>query len=183
MMRAALLLGVVAALGGGLGCSKQPTAPAPAPLAPSPSSPSPDPGPGPAPSASSLAVSQLTISLFQRNGASYVQYFPVVLVLTETSGQGGATVKGIEVSTGVGTNEYDCTGGIGGDIRINSGETRDLAPGLSYCMPYAVTPAESSQVALQITYVDDQGRSGRLETTADVRGCTLGGRPGQVICR
>lgn len=173
-MRIAIALGVIVSLAC-LGCGGNPTAPTLRLQGP------PVSGSGipPGPAISSLAFSAASIEL-SRGGQSSFLYRPRKLALTETSGKSAATVLDIEISTpNSGIGEHDCLG-IGRRIPIGPGQTLDLAPEIGYCMPYAVTSSLSSEVHVSVAFVDDERRSGVLEFSIDVSGCTLVGKPDLV---
>jgi hypothetical protein len=146
---------------------------------PPPANPLPVPG---GPAASSLAFSTVTVLLFQRTTGAVFQYEPEILGVSETTGGSGVNVQRIDVITPGGTIESDCVG-LGGPLRIEPGQTSDLAARLSYCIPYAVTRSEETQVTVHVAFVDDNGRDGAIQRTLDVSACTLGGKPGLTVCK
>ena len=139
---------------------------------------------GPAP-AFALSVSRFTVQLFGREGQDVYQYEPVELVLSETGGKSGAALLRISVtaSPSSGEPEQDCTSAdTGRGVVIGAGETIDLKKVMGYCMPYFVTRSLVSQVAFTATFADDAGRSGVVQQSVNVAGCTLNGGRGLVTC-
>lgn len=175
----AMVLSLAAALAcPGCGSPTLPTPTVTTPTFTGPAAPAPAPFP-PGPATSVLAVSKLTIDL-SRVGLSLLAYLPRTLALTETSGKSGATVRTIDVTTANGTPDSMCMGI--GSIRIGAGQTLDLAPALSYCMPYTLTSSLASVITVTLTFADDDGRLGSLVSSVDVSACTLDSKAGAVLC-
>jgi hypothetical protein len=130
---------------------------------------------------SALTVDVFKVELFRRNNGSPYQYEPLTFVVTETTGRSTATVKGIEISSPGGQNDYDCAELP--PVRIGPGQTIDLARELSYCMPYVDTRTLSTEVAYKLTFFDGEGNAGEIAGSVNVSGCTLGGKPGLVVCQ
>jgi hypothetical protein len=147
-----------------------------------PATPVPLPSPATSiPPVSALRVDLFKVELFRRSTGSPYQYEPRTWVVTETSGRSSATVRGIEISSPGGENDYDCQELP--PVRIGPGETIDLARELGYCMPYVDTRILSTEVAYKLTFVDGEGNFGEIAGSVDVSGCTLGGQSGRVVCQ
>lgn len=131
----------------------------------------------------SLVVSNFRVSLFRRVGSPYFQYAPSVLELTETSGNSAATLIAIDVDAPGGSRDGDCTPAqtVGGQV-VRAGGKRDLVASMGYCIPYAVSASEVSQVSFTTTFMDDQGRMGQIQRAVSVTNCTLAGKEGGVSC-
>ena len=131
-----------------------------------------------------LTVSAFRVLLFRRSGSRIFQYEPEKLELVETSGKSSATLLTLDVDAQGGGGDRDCLNVemVRGQI-IAPGKTRDLATTMGYCMPYADTTVEVSEVSFTATFADDQGRVGEVRGSVDVTGCTLANSDGLVICK
>ena len=137
-----------------------------------------------------LELLSFKVKLFRREPGAPLQYVPETLALKEIGGRSSALLRYIYVDVpGVvhlpgGNNVSDCTDAqmVAGEI-IGAGATRDLAVTMGYCMPYAVTYAEVTEVSFTATFADDGGKVGQVRGSANVTGCTLGGKPGLISCK
>ena len=137
-----------------------------------------------------LELTSFKLQLFRREPGAPLQYVPETLALKEIGGRSSALLRYIYVDVpGVvhlpgGNNVSDCTDAqmVAGEI-IGAGATRDLAVTMGYCMPYAVTYAEVTEVSFTATFADDAGKVGQVRGSANVTGCTLGGKPGLISCK
>ena len=137
-----------------------------------------------------LELLSFKVKLFRREPGAPLQYEPETLALKEIGGQSSATLRYIYVDVpGVvrvpgGNNVSDCTDAqmVVGEI-IGARATRDLAVTMGYCMPYAVTNAEVTEVSFTAIFADDGGKVGQVRGSANVTGCTLGGKPGLISCK
>jgi hypothetical protein len=156
-----------------------------APVASAPAAAAPIPLPVPAgPPAFALTVSTFQVQLFRYPGSNYFQYIPEMLELSETSGQSSATLRTLDVDAPGGVRDRDCPDDVmvRGQV-IAPGSSKDVVATMGYCVPYADTPSEVSEVSFIATFADDQGRSAQVHGTSNVAGCTLGGNVGLISCK
>ncbi len=130
-----------------------------------------------------LQVSEFKVHLFRPDSFSRFQYGPTVLRLRETSGKSSATLKSIHVDALNAERGRDC--GQDDTVRgetIAAGDTRDFEATLGYCMPYAVTGSEVSEVTFTARFEDEGGNVAEVRGSTSVAGCALSGKPGLVPC-
>ena len=159
-----LLLAGIAA-----GCGESPVSPGPSNR---PSPPAPPPVP-PEPAIASLAIEDPSVILMptQRPDTFTTQ---IRFLLRETGGNSAATIRSLVVGDGLGGGDWyegACTDGL----RVPSGGLLDTFytdegyKSLGYCAPhYGVisVPVKQSPVVLTVTFVDDDGRDGKVGATA-----------------
>lgn len=131
-----------------------------------------------------LELTSFKVRLFRREPGGPLQYEPETLALKEIGGRSSAILLSLDVDVAGGNRDRVCTDAqmVAGEI-IRAGATRDLVVTMGYCMPYAVTTAEVTEVSFTATFADDGGKVGQVRGTANVTGCTLGGRPGLISCK
>ena len=131
-----------------------------------------------------LALTRFSVQLFRGVGSNVLQYVPEHLELTETGGKSSASLIWIDVDVPGGQRDGDCTDEqkARGEI-IGAGGTRDFAVTMGYCVPYATSHAEVSQVSFTATFADDHGKTAQVQGAVSVAGCTLGGKEGLVSCK
>jgi hypothetical protein len=136
------------------------------------------------PPAFALTLASFKVQLFRRDRRSPLQYVPVKLQVIETSGKSGAALRTLDVDAVGGVRDRDCTPEqmVRGAV-LAPAASRDFAVTLGYCVPYAVTGVEVSEVTFLATFADDDGRLGELRGSANVTDCTLGGIPGAIDCK
>ena len=138
----------------------------------------------PGPPAWSLQLTAFSVGLFRRTPGAVLQYGPERLELSETGGKSSAVLVEIHVDVPQGTRDADCTSAeMTRGETIGAGQSRDLAVTMGYCMPYATTDSEATEVSFTATFADDAGRIGQVRGIANVAGCTLGGGVGLISCR
>ena len=128
-----------------------------------------------------LELTSFKVKLFRREPGAPLQYEPETLALKEIGGRSSAILLSLYVDVPGGQRDGDCPGAPG-EI-IGAGATRDLAVTMGYCIPYAVTNAEVTEVSFTATFADDAGKVGQVRGSANVTGCTLGGKPGLISCK
>jgi hypothetical protein len=148
-----------------MGCTGPPSAPsAPAVHVPVASA---DPR-GPA----SLVIEGLSVSLRVAPSDAFLNY-RVRFLLRETSGNSGATIQRVVVTSADETNDNGpwCWGDA--PIRIQPGSTLDVfqtEAGVKvlgdYCAPYAHASGESIPLSVLVTFRDDGGREESVRTSA-----------------
>ena len=117
------------------------------------------------PLAATLAVSTFSVTRRAEQLSGWVVY-DVKLMLAETGGRSGATLRSIELSAaGMGTDS-GCAGSR--RVRIGPGETWDM-DSLGYCAPevsiHRSVGNDISSVSLTVTFADDDGRVGHLSSS------------------
>ena len=183
---------IVSALALACASATEPSRPLPAaPIPKAPEEPAKPPVVNPAPTftvtgsaAWTLELNHFSVLLFRRAGSSVFQYVPEHLELSETGGKSSATLLSMDVAVAGGIWDGDCTSEqtVRGQT-INPGGTRDFVATMGYCIPYATSHAEISQVTLTATFADNQGKVGQVQSVVSVAGCTLGGKEGPVSCK
>ena len=131
-----------------------------------------------------LELTSFKVKLFRREPGAPLQYEPETLALKEIGGRSSAILLSLYVDVPGGRRDGDCTDAqmVAGEI-IGAGATRDLAVTMGYCMTYAVTSHEVTEVSFTATFADDAGKVGQVRGSANVTGCTLGGKPGLISCK
>lgn len=131
-----------------------------------------------------MALTRFSVHLFRRAGSPFLQYAPEHLELAETGGKSSATLLSIDVDVPGGARDGDCTNEqkVQGQT-IGALATLDIGVTMGYCIPYATTHTEVSQVTFTAKFADVQGKVGQIQGTLSVAGCTLGGKEGLVSCR
>jgi hypothetical protein len=93
-----------------------------------------------------------------------------MFVLSETTGESGATITAVTIST---SRESETIGPScwRTPIRVAPGGTLDTFDTgwvtMSYCGP-SIAPVNTSSVSILVTYQDDEGRPGSVTATAAV---------------
>jgi len=157
------LLGLFVGVLAGTAACGSPVSPGPPVVQVPPVSPAPTPAPTPTPP-DSLSVTSFTATLLPPTPTRQLYYYDVALRLSATSS--GATISGLVLRVNNGDSDYDCPWET---QRIVRGGQWDLMS-MGYCRPYTYSKSPGSQVALDITYVDDEGHSGSLSATTPVTG-------------
>jgi hypothetical protein len=167
-MRPLIAVGFLAALSCLPACggeNRSVTAPSPTAPAASPVPPNPRPGP----STAVLAVSTFTAVLVPPALTRTSFGYDVKLELSETSGRSGATLTKITLIFPSGDTDNTGPGCWGKPVRINPGSTWDMArASLGYCALEPGSNNEVSSLALSVTFIDDDGRSGSVQGNAIV---------------
>ncbi len=135
------------------------------------------------PPAFALSIASFKVQLYGSSSSDF-EYWPVSLQIVETSGASSATLKGLAIDVAGGYRDGYCSQAdvVKGQV-IPAGGSRDLVANLGYCVPYADSKSEVSTVTFTAVFADDQGRTAKVEGSANVAGCTLAGRAGQVSCQ
>ena len=130
--------------------------------------------PGPVavgPSNAVLAMSSVSITVAGPADQPGTFYFITKFGLTETGGTSGATIKDIWVSLAGGDSSGTGDSCWRTPIRVAPGATTDAFDAgwdeLSYCAPFAVGRVPAT-VTIDVSFVDDDGRYGSVETTTIV---------------
>lgn len=129
-------------------------------------------GPIPTPTAPALPVipppslpASLVISTFAVHAsAGATRYFYAVkLQVTETSGQGGATINGVTLTTASGDSDLGCAV----SLRVPPGLTWDM-DAMGYCAPDVPTSRYVPTVSVRVQFTGDDGTAGELTRTVEV---------------
>lgn len=128
--------------------------------------------PAPAlPSGTPVATLEVSTFIVWPRAVARPNEYDIELRLHETSGRSGATLQsvvlGVARDDGRGDTDSGCVPPPTSLARIPAGQTWDLAT-LGYCAPEVPNQAGVTRVTFQATFTDDLGRSGRVQSTAEV---------------
>jgi hypothetical protein len=153
------LAACVVSLGFVAGCSGSAT----------PSTPSPTPAPVAPRTAAQLAIEDASVNVQPLPTGSAFGY-DVRFALRETSGKSGATIQNVLVGDLKGGGDNTGPGCWRDSLRVPPGGTLDVfytdagQRSLGYCAPWTSGDTPTPQVMVTVTFVDDDGRIGTVDT-------------------
>ena len=161
----------------GAGCGNHSTAPTMPSSVPSVASPTPTPPPAPGEmAAATLAISSFDVTFAEFFGGTY--WYRPAMVLTETSGKSAATLQSVSFRIPDGTRIdilNNAPAGQGCFLTslskvVPRGSSWDLSSVYWYCLDIdSRSDLSDRQIAVDVTFTDEDGHAGAVSGTATVR--------------